>query len=69
MRTNIELDDELMQAAQAVTGATKKATVEQGLRLLLRKHRQQKAIAELAGIGWEGNLEAMRQARDGDRRP
>lgn len=68
MRTNIELDDELMQAALAITGSTKKATVEEALKLLLRKHRQQNAIAELAGIGWDGDLDTMREGRNHDHR-
>ena len=47
MRTNIELDDELLAAAMAATGLrTKKATVEEGLRVLLRRHRQKEAIAD-----------------------
>lgn len=67
MRTNIELDDELMAAAMSVTGLpTKKATVEQALRELVRRHRQQDAVAALAGIGWEGDLTAMREGRDRD---
>ena len=36
MRTNIEIDDELMSQAMAATGlSTKRATVEEGLRLLV----------------------------------
>ena len=37
MRTNIEIDDELLSQAMTATGlATKRATVEEGLRLLVR---------------------------------
>lgn len=64
MRTNIELDDKLLAEAMAVTGLpTKKATVEEALRRLVRQHRQRKAIAALAGAGWVGNLDAMRRDR------
>ena len=36
MRTNIEIDDDLMAKAMAATnGPTKKAVVEQGLQLLV----------------------------------
>lgn len=64
MRTNIEIDDDLITAAMAATGLpTKKATVEEALRRLVRHHRQKQAIAEMAGLGWEGNLEAMREGR------
>jgi Arc/MetJ family transcription regulator len=64
VRTNIEIDDDLLTEAMAVTGLpTKKATVEEALRKLVRSHRQRKAIAEMAGLGWEGDLDAMREGR------
>ena len=64
LRTNIEIDDELIAQAMAVTGLpTKKATVEEGLRLLVRLDEQKKAWAELRGMGWEGDLDAMREGR------
>lgn len=34
-RTTIELDEDLVKAAQRVTGQTVRATVEEGLRILL----------------------------------
>ena len=41
MRTNIVIDDELMQATLKATGLkTKREAVEQGLRTLLRLKRQ-----------------------------
>ncbi len=44
MRTNIEIDDTLMAEAQKVSGhATKKQTVEQALRLMIKLRRQQGA--------------------------
>jgi len=64
MRTNIEIDDKLLSQAMAATGlSTKRATVEEGLRLLVRVRRQAKALAALKGLGWEGDLEAMREGR------
>ena len=64
MRTNIEIEDELLKEAMAAVGlTTKKATVEEALRRLVAHHRQKKALADLAGIGWEGDLDAMRQGR------
>jgi Arc/MetJ family transcription regulator len=60
MRTNIEIDDALMRAALAATGApTKREVVEEGLRTLIRL-RSQRKLLELRGIGWEGDLDAMR---------
>lgn len=68
MRTNIEIDDDLLAAAMVATGLpTKKATVEEALRRLVRNHRQKRAIADMAGLGWEGDLDAMRAGRDIDR--
>ena len=64
LRTNIDIDDELMAQAMAATGLpTKKATVEEGLRLLVRLRDQKEAWAELKGMGWEGDLDAMRKGR------
>ncbi|TIL72323.1 MAG: type II toxin-antitoxin system VapB family antitoxin [Mesorhizobium sp.] len=67
MRTNIELDDKLIAEAMAASGLkTKKATIEAALRALVRQHRQDTAIAALAGAGWDGDLEAMREGRSPD---
>ena len=64
MRTNIEIDDKLIAEAMRATGqTTKRATVEEALRQLVATHRKQQAIADMAGLGWEGNLEAMRRGR------
>jgi Arc/MetJ family transcription regulator len=64
MRTNIEINDELLSEAMTATGLpTKRATVEEGLRLLVRVRRQAEAIADLKGLGWEGDLDEMRQSR------
>jgi Arc/MetJ family transcription regulator len=64
MRTNIELDDDLIAEAMEATGlSTKKATVEEALKMLVRLHRQKKAIANLEGLGWEGDLDEMREGR------
>jgi Arc/MetJ family transcription regulator len=64
MRTNIEIDDDLMRRAQRATGLpTKKAVVEEGLRLLVKLHRQ-KAILKLGGkVEWQGDLESLRRGR------
>ncbi|MBY5397495.1 type II toxin-antitoxin system VapB family antitoxin [Rhizobium leguminosarum] len=69
MRTNIDIDDALLDAAMSAAGlATKKATVEQALRNLVEKHWRKNAIANLAGIGWEGNLDQIRRDRSDDTR-
>jgi Arc/MetJ family transcription regulator len=64
MRTNIEIDDELLASAMKASGlTTKRATVEEGLRLLVRLRSRAEAFEELRGIGWEGNLDEMREGR------
>ncbi len=64
MRTNIEIDDELLAAAIKASGvSTKRAAVEQGLKLLVKLRRQVEALADIEGLGWDGDLDAMRRAR------
>ena len=67
MRTNIDIDDGLLAAAMKAAGTTtKKATVEEALRQLVTNHRGRQAIANLRGLGWEGDLDQMRQSRNFD---
>lgn len=61
MRTNIEIDDNLMKDALRTTGVkTKKEAVELGLRTLIQLGRQEKARQLRGKITWEGDLHAMR---------
>jgi len=64
MRTNIDIDDELMRQAMRSTGvSTKKAAVEAGLRLLVATYAQQ-SLRRLRGkVHWEGNLDESRRGR------
>ncbi len=64
MRTNIEIDDDLMRQAMRRSGAaTKRAAVEAGLRLLAETHAQG-SIRRLRGkIAWEGDLQQSRLTR------
>lgn len=64
MRTNIVIDDKLMEDALKVTGLkTKKEAVEEGLKLLIQKNKQQ-AIRKLRGkLKWEGDLNEMRGSK------
>jgi Arc/MetJ family transcription regulator len=65
VRTNIDIDDTLMTQAQKASGlATKKAAVEEGLRLLIRL-KQQEEILRLAGkVTWQGDLDNSREGRN-----
>lgn len=68
MRTNIEIDDALLDEAMAATGlATKKATVEEALRQIVAQRRRRQAIENLAGIGWDGDLDATRRDKGAPR--
>ena len=64
MRTNIVIDDDLIQKAMKATGLhTKKAVVEAGLRLLIDV-KAQAGIRRLRGkVKWQGNLDEMRASR------
>jgi Arc/MetJ family transcription regulator len=64
MRTNIEIDDELMREAKRLTGlTTKREAVDLALRELVARHRRL-GILELRGrVHWEGDLETSRHGR------
>jgi Arc/MetJ family transcription regulator len=66
MRTNIDIDDDLMRQAMRSSGArTKRAVVEEGLRLLIQT-RGQASMRRLRGkVKWEGDLERSRLGRVG----
>ena len=65
MRTNIEIDEALIDEAMELAGlSTKKAAVDEALRQFVVTHRRRRALKELYGIGWEGDLDAMREGRD-----
>jgi Arc/MetJ family transcription regulator len=62
MRTNIEIDDKLMARAMRLTGLpSKRAVVEEGLKLLVQVRKQARTFKTLRGIGWEGDLDEMRR--------
>jgi Arc/MetJ family transcription regulator len=64
MRTNIVIDDKLMNEALKATGLkTKKEAVELGLQTLIKLNKQA-GIKELKGkLQWDGDLDAMRTTR------
>ena len=64
MRTNIEIDDTLMAQAQKACGrATKKETVEEALRLMIRLSEQKKVGRAFGKYRWRGNLARSRTGR------
>jgi Arc/MetJ family transcription regulator len=64
MRTNIDIDDRLMRQAMRSSGArTKRAVVEEGLRLLIQT-KGQTSIRRLRGrVAWQGDLNVSRLDR------
>lgn len=64
MRTNIDIDEELMAEAMEATGLkTKKATIEKALKAVVEARRRRQAMNELWGMGWTGDLDKMREGR------
>lgn len=64
MRTNIDIDDDVMREAQRLTGArTKRETVDLALRELVARQRRL-GILELRGrVHWQGELGESRRGR------
>jgi Arc/MetJ family transcription regulator len=64
MRTNIELDDKLVNEAMRISGiTTKKALVNKALQQFIDSN-DLKELLKYQGTGiWEGNLEEMRTTR------
>lgn len=63
-RTNIDIDDELVTEAMRKYGLkTKKEAVDLALRRLVGPRLSPEFFESLEGIGWEGDLDAMRESR------
>jgi Arc/MetJ family transcription regulator len=61
MRTNIVINDNLIDEALKLTQLkTKRAVVEEGLKLLVQLKKQEKIKSLRGKLKWEGNLEEMR---------
>ncbi len=61
MRTNIVIDDELMENVLKLTGLkTKREAVELGLKTLVRLKQQEKIRQYRGKLHWDGDLEKMR---------
>lgn len=65
MRTNIDIDDELLAEAMRVAGTkTKKATVEKALAMMVRRYGQRRALDLRGTVEWVGDLDEMRRSRE-----
>jgi len=61
MRTNVVIDDDLMDEALKVSRLkTKKDAVEEGLKLLVQRKKQENIKGLRGKLHWKGDLEDMR---------
>lgn len=61
MRTNIVIDDELMNDAMRLTGVkTKREAVEMALKSLIALKKQENLKSFRGKLKWEGDLDDMR---------
>ena len=66
-RTNIELDDDVIEAAMRLYGTrTKKETVDLALRRLVGARLSVDEAIAMEGSGWEGDLDRMREDQPPD---
>lgn len=64
MRTNIEIDDEVMREVRRLTGAkSKREAVDVALRELVARHRRLEVLKLRGKVRWEGDLEGSRLGR------
>ncbi|MBN1671601.1 MAG: type II toxin-antitoxin system VapB family antitoxin [Kiritimatiellae bacterium] len=63
-RTNVVLDDKLVEECQKLTGIqTRRALIDYALHEV-RRHARQRRLLKLRGsVKWEGDLAAWREAR------
>jgi len=62
VRTNIIVNDRLMKQAMQLSGLlTKKAVVEESLRLFVQMQKQKKLAAWFGKLRWKGDVDAMRK--------
>jgi len=63
MKTTIEIDDTLMREAMRSAGTkTKRATVEHGLRVLIRMARQEGIPRFRGKVQWDGKPDESRRS-------
>lgn len=64
MRTNIEIDDDVLKEVQALTGArTKREAVDLALRELVARYRRLGLLRLRGKVRWEGDLGVSRSSR------
>lgn len=65
MRTNIVLDDKLVEKGMAITGIkTKKELVNYALKSLIDRKKMYEILSLKGKLNWEGSIEEMRSSRE-----
>ena len=63
-RTNILLDDDLIERARELSGLrTKREIVEEALRCFIRTKKQAQGVELFGKLPWDGDLQAIRAGR------
>jgi Arc/MetJ family transcription regulator len=63
-RTNVVLDDQLVDECVKATGIrTRRALIDHALHELLRHERQKEVLALKGNVTWDGDVAAWRSAR------
>ena len=69
MRTNIVIDDKLIEKGMRYTGIhKKKQLVDFALRELINRKERKKILSLKGKLHWEGNWDEMRKSRSNDSR-
>jgi len=69
MRTNIVIDDKLIERGMRYTGIrTKKQLVDFALKELIQRKERKRILGLKGRLRWEGNLDDMRRSRIHDSR-
>ncbi|MBA2349338.1 MAG: type II toxin-antitoxin system VapB family antitoxin [Solirubrobacterales bacterium] len=64
MRTNIEIDDALLEESRRLLGTTtKRETVDAALREIVDRDRRRQLLGLRGQVRWEGDLEESRAGR------
>ena len=69
VRTNIDIDDSLIEEAMRRYGlSSKRAAVDLALRRLVGEAMDRQEALGMEGAGWEGDLDTLRSAEPADLR-
>ncbi len=64
MRTNIDINNDLLKSAMELTNIkTKKGIVEFALKEVIKLHNRKKILDYKGKLNWAGNLDEMRKNR------